>query len=43
LVEHVWTDATNIPEQPGQEELCQHLGNATACLDEMIERSQKGT
>lgn len=40
-VEMAWTDATNLPEQPGHDELCQHLGNAAACLDEMIERKAK--
>ena len=38
-VELAWTDATHLPEQPGHAELCQHLGNAAACLDEMIERA----
>lgn len=42
LIEHVWTDATNLPEQPGCAELCEHLKNAAECLDAMIERSKKG-
>jgi hypothetical protein len=42
-VEMAWTDATRLSEQPGHEELCQHLGNAAACLDEMIERKTKET
>lgn len=37
-VEMAWTDATQLPEQPGTEELCRHLGSAAVCLDEMIER-----
>jgi hypothetical protein len=40
-VEMAWTDATNLPDHIENGELCQHLGNAAACLDEMIEREGK--